>query len=364
MLTRQEREQLVIDLYNQGKTIRAIAIEARMSFRDIGAILKKASKEKEESERNVKVQYNDNTDNGNGKPKKSLAAQAYELFSQGKTPVQVAIELNLRESQVTSYHKEYWNLKGLYKLNLVYEEIKDDIAYFVKLHRLSKAAGMNTEHVVNLLEIANNSLPVIENRYENLQTNVNYLESKALDAGITLEDLKSQIQNANQVLYSCRLSCQEEIRKMFQLHRQNMRLNTLLRQFKNSDEKYLKIRYAAKQAVRSVLSDNRQLLKFAVLSLIESLRADPIKFNFITHGMPSPLTMSKSTIIDHAGSNSNYYVKSSSSYYDHNRYAETLTEVIVKEAASLYEKMLNDFAHQTMTNAAAGSSAKLLHSLR
>ena len=165
MLTRQERKQFVIDLYNQGKTIRAIAIEARMSFRDIGGILKKESKEKEESERNVKAQYNDNTNNGNGKSKKSLAAQAYELFSQGKTPVQVAIELNLRESQVTSYYKEYWKLKGLYKLNLVYEEIKDDIAYFVKLHRLSKAAGISTEHVVNLLEIANNDLQSIEYRY-------------------------------------------------------------------------------------------------------------------------------------------------------------------------------------------------------
>ena len=43
MLTRQEKEKLVIDLYNQGKTIREISKEARMSFRDIGAILKKAS---------------------------------------------------------------------------------------------------------------------------------------------------------------------------------------------------------------------------------------------------------------------------------------------------------------------------------
>ena len=57
----------------------------------------------------------------------------------------------------------------------------------------------------------------------------------------------------------------------------------------------------AKQTIRSVLSDSRQLLKFALLSLIESLRADPIKFNFLIHGMPSPLAMSKSTIIDHAG---------------------------------------------------------------
>ena len=64
MLTRQEREKVVLDLYNQGKTIRAIAIEARMSFRDIGAILKKVSKEKERK-RQAKAQYN-NTNNGNG----------------------------------------------------------------------------------------------------------------------------------------------------------------------------------------------------------------------------------------------------------------------------------------------------------
>ena len=42
MLTRQEKERLVIDLYNQGKTIRDIATELRMSFRDIGTILKKS----------------------------------------------------------------------------------------------------------------------------------------------------------------------------------------------------------------------------------------------------------------------------------------------------------------------------------
>jgi hypothetical protein len=41
MLNSSEREKLVIDLYyNQGKNVREIA-QARMSFRDIGAILKK-----------------------------------------------------------------------------------------------------------------------------------------------------------------------------------------------------------------------------------------------------------------------------------------------------------------------------------
>lgn len=41
VLTRQEKESLVIDLYNQGKNTREIAQQVGMSFRDIGAILQK-----------------------------------------------------------------------------------------------------------------------------------------------------------------------------------------------------------------------------------------------------------------------------------------------------------------------------------
>ena len=46
ILTRQERERLVLDLYNQGKTYREISKEARISPRDIGVILYKAVEEK------------------------------------------------------------------------------------------------------------------------------------------------------------------------------------------------------------------------------------------------------------------------------------------------------------------------------
>jgi cytidylate kinase len=127
-LTRQEREQNVLDLYNQGNTIRDIAKEARMSFRDIGAVLKKEEKEKERQKRQLdnNITTTDIDDNQRGL---SLSAQAYELFSQAKTPVEVAIELDLRESRVTKYYREYWKLKGLHKLNLIYEEIKDNIIF-------------------------------------------------------------------------------------------------------------------------------------------------------------------------------------------------------------------------------------------
>jgi hypothetical protein len=70
----------------------------------------------------------------------------------------VAIELNLREAEVTELYKEYWNLKNLHDLNQVYEEIKDDIYSFAKLYKLAKEVGMNAQHVVNLLAIANSRI--------------------------------------------------------------------------------------------------------------------------------------------------------------------------------------------------------------
>jgi transposase len=159
VLSRQERERLVLDLYNQGKNTREIAEEARMSFSAIGAILKKAEQENETSKEQTE--------------KMSQAAQAYKLFSEGKSPVDVAIALNLRQAEVSEFYSEYWKLKELYDLSQAYEEIKGDISSFVNLYRLSKTGGMNAQHVVNLLKIANNHLPAVEQRCEDLKREVN-----------------------------------------------------------------------------------------------------------------------------------------------------------------------------------------------
>ena len=43
MLSRTEKEQRVIELYQQGKTIREIAQDVHMSFADIGSIIRKVT---------------------------------------------------------------------------------------------------------------------------------------------------------------------------------------------------------------------------------------------------------------------------------------------------------------------------------
>src|SRR2546423_10687467 len=115
--TRQERERAVLDLYhNQGKTIRDIAKEARMSFRDIGAILNKASEDKETQQR--KEQHQEGAEKN--QVQLSLFTQAYKLFSEDKTPIEVAVALNVRESEVTRFYKEYLKLNQMQELSIVY----------------------------------------------------------------------------------------------------------------------------------------------------------------------------------------------------------------------------------------------------
>jgi hypothetical protein len=168
-LTRQDKEKLVLELYSQGKTYRQIAEEARICPRDIKTILDKVVKGRE-SEESV-----------------SVSSQAYKLFLAGNSPIAVAIALNLRDDQVTELYKEYWDLNNLHDLNQVHEEIKDDIGSFLNLHKLAKAAGMNGQQVIRLLTIANNHLPAVEQRCQELKREAYSLEGDKSNSDIILQ---------------------------------------------------------------------------------------------------------------------------------------------------------------------------------
>src|SRR5438105_2705465 len=167
MLNSSERERLVIDLYyNQRKKVREIAQEARMSFRDIGAILKK--KEVNSGGGNV-------IDNGINRSSNEKATQAYKLFSEGKKPVEVAIQLNLSEKEATRYYTEYWRLKRLYNLYHIYQESKGNLSPILNLYKLAKRKGItadNIEWFVNMVNIGTYNIPDLQKQYANLQEQV------------------------------------------------------------------------------------------------------------------------------------------------------------------------------------------------
>ena len=280
MLTRQEKERLVIELYNRGKTIREISREARMSFRDIGAILKKASGEMEEKQEKEK-------------PSLSPSAQAYRLYSEGKTPLEVAIALDLNESETTKYYEEYLDLNQMHELRMVYDEIGSDITHFLKLYRLSKKERINSQHIVSLLRIANNDLPALERRYHRLKKDIVLLE---------VEKQKSE-QIGSQVRILAKMS-EDYNQQVEELRRKKIGLDSLIRKFED-DKVYRQIRRIAQEEVNNTLSKSRDLLTLAISSIIESIMKDPTKYNFLinsnqynAHPHPNFIDMYRSVILD------------------------------------------------------------------
>ena len=98
MLNRRDKEQLVIKLHQEGKTIREIASSAHMSFGDIGKIINRIDGRDNDDRVEAKINIKN----------KSKDTQALFLFSTGKKPIDVSIELDLSASEVQNMLEEYW----------------------------------------------------------------------------------------------------------------------------------------------------------------------------------------------------------------------------------------------------------------
>ena len=86
MLSRVEKEQRVIELYKQGRSIREIAHEVHMSFAGIGSIIRKFTGLQGDDDGKSKEQQD------KAPTTLSKDSQAFALFSDGKKPIEVAIK--------------------------------------------------------------------------------------------------------------------------------------------------------------------------------------------------------------------------------------------------------------------------------
>jgi hypothetical protein len=339
ILTRQERQRLVLDLYyNQGKTYREISKEARISPRDIGVILNKAVKEKKTE---AKGQQDNNIDAENNQERQpSLSTQAYKLFSEGKAPLEVSIALNLRESDSTKFCREYWRLKQLYNLNIVYEEIKDDIGYFLKLYKLAKAKGMGVQQVVDTLAIANDDLPSIEERFKRLRKDVGMLQSQKHTCKRNLYQLNNQIATTNRFLNSLRISCERERREIENLFNEMAKLEASITEYKSNNEEYLKIKQTAEESAKTVLMNSKILLRFATASVIESLRRNPELCNLVLNDSSNNDTSN--------ASNNNSLILSGQQQPSIYLNDDICTAVILEEAEKLYNMLTTKLTNEVL----------------
>ncbi len=167
-----KKKQFVIQLYNENKSIREIAKLMHMSFRNIGVIINKVKAERERG-------YTTDEE------PKSPEAKAFKMFSEGKSPVEVAILLDLAADRVRAIYQDYWELTGRYKLAQVYDEARYNLSNLLRLHKIVKDLGMGEKEIIKVLELAK------YDELERLQGKVQYLENQIF----VLEDQKTKATN-------------------------------------------------------------------------------------------------------------------------------------------------------------------------
>ena len=138
-------------LAEKGKTYREITKEAGMSPNTIKAILNKAGLDESAS----------------------ISSIAFDLYVQQKTPIEVAIALNLETEKAIKYYHEYFMLLCITQFSSVYLQIKDNPMVFVNLFKLCQNSEMGEGDVLELLKIANGHLPRVRLEYDRVKTELN-----------------------------------------------------------------------------------------------------------------------------------------------------------------------------------------------
>jgi len=155
-MDKKQKEALVLAMLEKGESYRSIMKAAGVSPNSIKAISNKAG-------------IDETT---------SISSRAFELYDQKKTPVEVAIALNLEAEKAIQYHQEYFMLLGCTEFTKVYLQIKDNPWPYVNLANLVHNSRMGDGEVAELLKIANGFLPRVRLEYDRLNWEKNSLRNE------------------------------------------------------------------------------------------------------------------------------------------------------------------------------------------
>jgi len=154
-------------------------------------------------------------------------------------------------------------------------------------------------------------------------------------------------------LTSYSISCIRERRGIAKLYNEKARLDDVLTRFKSNNEEYLdKIKQAAEEKIKEVLTNGKYLLQFAVASVIKSLRSNSEIYNFISY------STSVETTSTTYGSNYRSLI-SEQQMHQQQSFNDVCTALILEEAEKLNNILRTKLISRVITANAAISESSL-----
>lgn len=210
----------------------------------------------------------------------SKAARAYGLFAQGKTPLEVALQLDAAAPDVERWYAEYLRLSGLAALHGLYLEVSDGLLGYLGLYRRMKSEKMNSAEftsylksikeirsIANELERRRHDLAEADERKKGLDEQVQETEDRLTTLRQDCETAKNKIEVQMKQL----ALLQEETRRMEERRLVLLRVNDGLAR----NEVIPRISQAVTTEVNALLSSRRYIWGAALLSAVQTLQQNP-----------------------------------------------------------------------------------------
>jgi hypothetical protein len=250
-----------------------------MSFCNIGSITRKLNEESEPKSK-----------------EESQESQALKLFRKGKNPVDVAITLGLSPSKVEGIYKEFWKLKGLYKLHDLYEVVKHDISLLVNVHDIVKKYDFIKKDIIHIVDFAD-KYAFLEEEVQELEIQFKNLLKQRHDTNDSLQSAKKELEQVTNQIGRYSEICVQKDKYIENLNGRIKRLETFISQLRNSDEHYVKFELVAREKLDNILKERKYILSSAIAAVIESIKQDHFKEMIINNTITDELNQQKLSVI-------------------------------------------------------------------
>jgi hypothetical protein len=344
----EETRRKIIDLRIQhNKKIREIVSEVGKSSRDITTVLREHEIQQsqtmmDQTAMDDKMYDKDCSAQDQDNPERLLPnIKAYELFNNGKNPLEVATELYLPGPQVQQFYVEYLNMRRMHKLVTIYEETRDSMGYFLKLFRLGKEKDVTPEQIMKLVQMAD-SIHKFQEKLDHLQSEVLDISRRKSKGQDELNNLHQEISGTQEKLDLVKKTFNVKYDELKEACSQAQKLQNYIEQFKDSQD-YQELESIVQNEVGKTLSDNRKFLQNALFSVLLALRNHPDRYFIVDRMELIPFTTN--TII-------NYNSFQESRHPPYPQGSEQLSERVLEMAEKILYNLQKSIVDSTISSAA------------
>src|SRR4029078_7436414 len=229
--TPAEKEEYVRDMLQRGYGYSQIMKECHVSPSTISKVRKKF--------------FGGASDGGwKNTDQTSKETQALKLFSQGRSLLDVAIELDIPSESVMTMYENFQRLRNMASFVSDYNRVKGNIQPYLRLFDLMNLLGMTPEHVAQQAEFGI-KLPYLQNLCLGLSRDIQSLNWQKQQLAIHLNSIQDEIEKGKTAFDFYVNQCQIKKNELMAIGTEIKNQKDVIERFDN-DEGYTRIKQAAK----------------------------------------------------------------------------------------------------------------------